>query len=75
MTEKSIDEVKDEMRKILVVVDMQNDFIDGSLGTPEALAIVENVKKRLLANSNYDMCIDYLLFNIWEEINEKNYRS
>lgn len=31
------------MRKILVVVDMQNDFIDGALGTPEAQAIVENV--------------------------------
>ena len=30
--------------KILVVVDMQNDFIDGSLGTPEAQAIVPYVK-------------------------------
>ncbi len=35
------------MRKLLVVVDMQNDFIDGSLGTPEAVAIVENVKARI----------------------------
>ena len=35
------------MRKILVVVDMQNDFIDGALGTPEALAIVENVKLKI----------------------------
>ena len=35
------------MRKILVVVDMQNDFIDGALGTAEALAIVENVKARI----------------------------
>ena len=26
--------------KVLVVVDMQNDFIDGTLGTPEAQAIV-----------------------------------
>lgn len=32
---------------------------------------VEEVKKRLLANSNYDMCIDYLLMKLWEEINEK----
>ena len=31
------------MRKILVVIDMQNDFIDGSLGTPEARAIVDKV--------------------------------
>lgn len=29
--------------KILVVVDMQNDFIDCALGTPEAAAIVDNV--------------------------------
>lgn len=35
------------MRKILVVVDMQNDFIDGAIGTPEAVAIVENVKARI----------------------------
>ena len=32
---------------ILVVVDMQNDFIDGALGTPEALAIVPYVKQRI----------------------------
>ena len=31
--------------KILVVVDMQNDFIDGALGTPEAEAIVPYVKE------------------------------
>lgn len=31
------------MKKILVVVDMQNDFIDGPLGTSEARAIVDNV--------------------------------
>lgn len=33
------------MAKILVVVDMQNDFIDGALGTPEAVAIVPYVKE------------------------------
>ena len=31
--------------KILVVVDMQNDFIDGALGTPEAVKIVPYVKQ------------------------------
>ncbi len=35
------------MKNILVVVDMQNDFIDGALGTKEALAIVPLVEKRL----------------------------
>lgn len=33
--------------KVLVVVDMQNDFITGSLGTKEAQAIVPNVKKKI----------------------------
>lgn len=33
--------------KTLIVVDMQNDFIDGSLGTKEAQAIVPNVKKKI----------------------------
>ena len=31
------------MNKLLVVVDMQNDFIDGALGTPEARAIIPAV--------------------------------
>ncbi|MEY8524439.1 cysteine hydrolase [bacterium 1XD8-76] len=35
------------MKKTLIVVDMQNDFIDGSLGTKEAQAIVGNVKKKI----------------------------
>ena len=33
--------------KILVVVDMQNDFIDGALGTPEAVEIVPAVVKKI----------------------------
>ncbi|MBQ7314839.1 MAG: cysteine hydrolase [Clostridia bacterium] len=33
--------------KLLIVVDMQNDFIDGSLGTAEAQAIVPYVKGRI----------------------------
>ena len=35
------------MQKILIVVDMQNDFIDGSLGTPEAVAMLPNVKNKI----------------------------
>lgn len=31
------------MKKVLIIVDMQNDFIDGSLGTKEAQDIVNNV--------------------------------
>lgn len=33
--------------KYLIVVDMQNDFIDGALGTPEAVAIVPCVKEKI----------------------------
>lgn len=33
--------------KALIVVDMQNDFINGALGTPEAEAIVNNVKNKI----------------------------
>lgn len=34
-------------KRFLIVVDMQNDFIDGSLGTPEARAIVPAVVERV----------------------------
>lgn len=33
--------------KTLIVVDMQNDFIDGALGTKEAQAIVKNVAAKI----------------------------
>lgn len=33
--------------KVLVVVDMQKDFVDGSLGSPEAQAIVPNVAAKV----------------------------
>ena len=35
------------MRKILIVVDMQRDFIDMALGTKEAAAIVDAVKEKI----------------------------
>ena len=35
----------------------------------KGISIVEETKKRLQQNANYDMCIDNLLFNMWEEIN------
>lgn len=37
------------MKKTLIVVDMQNDFIDMALGTKEAVAIVPNVKAKIEA--------------------------
>ena len=35
------------MKNYLIVVDMQNDFIDGALGTKEAEAIVEKVAEKI----------------------------
>ena len=39
------------MKKLLIVVDMQKDFVDGALGTPEAVSIVPNVVKKI---ENFD---------------------
>lgn len=44
------------MSKVLVVVDMQNDFIDGALGTKEAVAIVPYVKEKI---ENFDGIVLY----------------
>lgn len=35
------------MKKILIVVDMQNDFINGLLGTKEAVSIIPNVVNKI----------------------------
>ena len=45
--------------KILVVVDMQRDFINMALGTPEAQAIVPNVAKKVEEYANNDDIIIY----------------
>ena len=36
-----------EKKKVLIVIDVQNDFVTGSLGTPEAQAIVPNIVKKV----------------------------
>lgn len=35
------------MKHILVVVDIQNDFVDGALGTPEAVAIIDKAVEKI----------------------------
>ena len=47
------------MKKTLIVVDMQKDFIDGALGTKEAVAIVENVKRKI---AEYQQNGDEIIF-------------
>ena len=46
------------MQNVLVVVDMQNDFIDGALGSPEAKAIVPRVVDKI---NNYEDARNTLL--------------
>lgn len=36
-----------DRNKLLVVVDVQNDFVDGVLGTPEAQAIIPNIVNKI----------------------------
>jgi len=61
---------------ILVVVDMQNDFIDGSLGTEEAQRIVPEVVKKI---QTFDGTVfatrDTHEENYLETAEEKNFRS
>lgn len=40
------------MKRVLVIVDVQNDFVDQALGTKEAQEIIPSVIKEI--NSNYD---------------------
>ena len=54
--------------KALIVVDMQNDFIDGALGTPEAENIVCNVKAKIEA---YRQNSDAVVFT--RDTHQENY--
>lgn len=54
--------------KTLIVIDMQNDFIDGSLGTKEAVEIVENVKNKI---AEYNKNGDEIIFT--RDTHEENY--
>ena len=47
------------MKRTLIVIDMQKDFIDGALGTPEAQAIVSAVREKI---STYRKRGDEIIF-------------
>lgn len=61
---------KDEIFEILEYINilLLNHAKENYLYT-NCIKIVENTKKRLKQNANYDMCIDNLVFNMWEELN------
>ena len=56
------------MKRLLIVVDMQKDFIDGSLGSPEAVAIVPKVKRKI---EEYRAAGDEVIFTL--DTHEENY--
>ena len=58
------------MKKTLIVIDMQNDFIDGSLGTKEAAAITENVKRKI---DEYRACGGEIIYT--RDTHSENYLS
>ncbi len=45
------------MHDVLIVIDMQKDFIDGSLGTKEAIAIVRKVRTKIEAYQNVNKTV------------------
>lgn len=50
---------------VLIIVDMQNDFVDGALGTPEAVAIVPKVVEKI---RNFDG-----IFAVTKDTHEEDY--
>lgn len=55
-------------RKVLVIVDMQEDFITGALGSPEAQAVVPRIVKKLQKNGK-----DYAAILLTKDAHNKNY--
>lgn len=48
-------------KKVLIVIDVQNDFVTGSLGTPEAQAIVPKIKEKFEEYKNNG---DYVVYTM-----------
>lgn len=46
-----------------------------SLRHINCISEVNNCIKKLKSNSNFDMCVDTMIFNIWEELNEDSNRN
>ncbi len=63
---KSKDNIQELLDYINIILYNKND-----IRYINCIQLVEDVKTRLLQNSNYDMSIDRLLIKMWEEINEK----
>lgn len=61
---------KDEKMKILDYMNVVLlELAKKSSKYANCISIVEETKKRLQANANFDMSIDNMLFHLWEEVN------
>ena len=58
------------MSKLLVVVDMQNDFVTGALGTKEAEAIVDKVEEKIVKELSEETAVVFT-----KDTHNKNYLS
>jgi len=58
------------MSKVLIVVDMQNDFVTGVLGTPEAQAIVPNVENKIRNYISNDQLLYFTRDTHWDDYME-----
>jgi nicotinamidase-related amidase len=56
------------MKKVLIVVDIQNDFVDGSLGSEQAQSIIPNVKAKI---EEYSKRGDQIIFT--RDTHQTNY--
>ena len=65
---------KDNPKNIKDILNYMNVYLYNS-NNVGCIQYVEDTKRRLNQNANYDMTIDYLLIRIWEEINEKHSRG
>ena len=46
-----------------------------NINCAKAISTIEKTKKKIIANNNFDMSIDYMLIHIWEELHGKSSRS
>lgn len=70
-----INEMLDYMNLVFFEKTHNCEYKNSQIKYINCIKIIEETKRRILQNSNFDMAIDYLLLEIWEEINEKHSRS
>lgn len=70
--------VKEEIYEILEYLSVNLFYLGKTEKNKKYLNCVKHIQEtinHLKSNSNFDMSIDYMLFEIWEEVNEDNSRS